>query len=165
MDAFKNLVSDPNLSAQDLWLTNAFDAVHDNVQFLSWSELSYQDVPVHWSDPVVCKHVCLIPYGNPVYVPGIHCQTQQGKAERTSENTAWKRGLEHQSRQDSAAGGPSSTMTLGCTATAADIPLLLFKSQRTLFRIDLLRRRMRAGSNVCHLKTNCHTEVSCWVAT
>lgn len=66
----KNAVA---LSRQALSLTNAFDAVHDDVQFLPGSELSYQDVVMHWSDPVVCKHVCLIPNGNPVYVPGIHC--------------------------------------------------------------------------------------------
>lgn len=76
-----------NLSMRGLSLTNAFDAMHDNVQFLSWSELSYQDVTVHWSNPAVCKHICLIPYGNPVYVPGIHCWTQQRKADENQLRT------------------------------------------------------------------------------
>lgn len=64
------------LRVEDLSLTNAFDAVHDDVQLLSWSQLSYQDVPEHRPNPAVCKHICLIPDGNPVDVPGIHCWTQ-----------------------------------------------------------------------------------------
>lgn len=81
MDAGRNVIN--NLSRS---LTNTFDAVHNNVQFLSWSELSYKDVTVDGSNTAVCKHICLIPNGNPVDVPGIHYWTQH-RGQTPSHNT------------------------------------------------------------------------------
>lgn len=74
------------LSRKERSLTDAFDAVHDNVQFLAWPELSYQDVTVHWSNAAVSKHICLIPNGNPVNVLGIDYWTQHRR--KTSHNGA-----------------------------------------------------------------------------
>lgn len=66
---FKPISSDPDTRKA---LTKSFDTVHDNVQLLPRSQLSYQDVIVYRSDAGVCKHVCLVPNGDPLYVPGVN---------------------------------------------------------------------------------------------
>ena len=56
----------------ETYLTDALHTAHDNVKFLSWSELCYQDVPVDRANIGIGKHVSLVPNRDPRHVLGVH---------------------------------------------------------------------------------------------
>ncbi|KAG7214375.1 hypothetical protein INR49_023086 [Caranx melampygus] len=71
-------------------------AVHCDVQLLSWSKLGDEDVVMYGSNAGVCKHICLVPNGDPLYVLGTGVSFDGDETQSVRQDFILDDGRDHQ---------------------------------------------------------------------